>query len=350
MAERKAGKGPIRVLLVDDSPSVRAMLRAMLEADPGIRVVGEAGDGKQAIAMTKALQPNVVTMDLQMPVMGGLEAIGEIMADAAVPILVVSGQADAGQAYAAISSGALDVMSKQDLGQGPPLVAKVKLLAGVRVITHVRARPQPLPLPPPAKKPGDESFALVFAIAASTGGPQALAEVLAALPSEFPSPVLVAQHISAGFAAGLAEWLDLQCPLPVRLARDGDTLQPGVVFISPSEHNLAVARGGRLQLEPGDPSQIYHPSCDRLLSSLADAYGKRSVGVILTGMGSDGVAGIARIAQAGGLTLAQDQVSSVVFGMNAEAIRRGHAREVLALGELAKRMCGLAAAADRLVA
>ena len=340
-----AAAGQIRVLVVDDSVAARAILRTMLESDKRIQVVGEAGDGLQAIAMAMDLRPDVVTMDLQMPGMGGIEAIGEIMANSPVPILVVSGQSDARLACEAISRGALDVVGKPDISQGPSLVAKVKLLAGVPVITHIRRHPQPAPPHIPAPQPASEDGRLVFAVAASVGGPQALAELLGSLPPGFFNPMVVAQHISEGFAAGLAEWLDAQCPLSVRLAEEGEVLRPGVVFISPSESNLTVTRRGTLKLEKCEVKQVYHPSCDRLLSSVADAYGDRAVGIILTGMGRDGVAGIARIAQAGGITLAQDEESSIVFGMNAEAIKLGHVRAVIPLSEMGKRMCGLAAAA-----
>lgn len=343
---------PIRVLVVDDSLSVRTMLRALLEADARIEVIGEAEDGVQAVAMTKRLKPDVVTMDIHMPRMGGIEAIGEIMASAAVRILVVSGQSDAQLACEAIACGALDVMDKPDLSQGAALVAKIKLLAGVPVITHIRSRARPRlqhqdVSPLQVVKPTDESHRLVFAIAASTGGPQALCAILGALPSDFPNPVLVAQHIAVGFAPGLAEWLDSNCRLPVRLAKQGDVLEPGVIYVSPSESNLVVTHCGHLMLEDLADRQVFHPSCDRLLCSVADTYGSRAVGIILTGMSRDGVAGITHIARSQGTTLAQDEESSAVFGMNREAIKTGHVQKVVALTKVAEKMCDLSTAAAR---
>lgn len=331
---------PIRVLVADDSPLAREVLRALLESDPGIRVVGEAGDGLEAAAMARALKPDLVTMDLRMPVMDGIEAIAEIMAISPVPILVVSAHSDAKLACEALARGALDVVGKPDLGDGPAFVAKVRLLAGVRVITHMRHAGQAMEA---STAPAAEGRFRVFAVASSTGGPQALSELLGALPAEFPGSMVVAQHIADGFAEGLAEWLAGQCRIAVRLAQSGEALQPGTAFISPSETNLAVMPSGRLWLEERSGGQVYRPSCDVLLSSVAYAYRARSVGVILTGMGHDGVAGLGRIATAGGVTLAQDESSSAIFGMNRAAIEAGHVQKVLALPEMAAEMRSLAA-------
>ena len=337
----------IRVLIVDDSMVTRSLLRAMLETDDQILVVGEAEDGPKAIAMTRDLRPNLVTMDLHMPGMGGVEAIREIMSASAVPILVVSGRIDAQLACEAIACGALDVLAKPDISQGASLVAKVKLLSGVPVVSHIRQTSRPIAVAPPDLAPMGDGSPLVFSIASSTGGPQALDILLASLPADFPCPIVVAQHISPGFSAGLADWLNSKSRLSVRLAKDGDVLRPAVVYICPSESNLTVTRQRSLVLEAWADGQIYHPSCDRLLSSVAGAFGKQAVGIILTGMGRDGVDGIASIDHAGGITLAQDEQSSIVFGMNGEAVRSGHVHEALPLTEIAKRMCGFASAPGR---
>lgn len=345
----------IRILVVDDSPSARAIIRALLEEEGGIRVVGEAANGLEAVRLTRELTPHLITMDLEMPVMDGMEAIEEIMASHAVPILVVSDKANATSAYEAVSRGALEVVPKPGLDEGVEFADKVRLLAGVPVITHLRRRPtspspgagNPFPHPgtprPGASHP--DQGGRLFAIASSTGGPQALAAILAQLPATFPAPVLIAQHISDGFAAGMAQWLDRLTPLTVRLAREGDPLLPGWVYLSPSERNLAITREQRIHLAERTPREIYRPCCDVLLSSVARACGTRGVGIILTGMGHDGVAGMEAIQRGGGTTLAQDEASSVVFGMNKVAIDGGWVRRVLPLERIPAEMVGLASAA-----
>ncbi|MDO9104939.1 MAG: chemotaxis-specific protein-glutamate methyltransferase CheB [Methylovulum sp.] len=352
----------IRVVLADDSSLARDMLRSLLENDGDIEVVGEAKNGAEAVRLAIELKPNLITMDLEMPVMGGMDAIAEIMATRAVPILVVSSMADARQACAAVAHGALDAVSKPsfDLAGGAAFVAKVKMLATIRVITHIRSRfseqttaPAPRPIAPAALCPkppygtvmppsdGDHP-SRVFAIASSTGGPQALAAILGQLPADFPCPLLISQHIADGFAPGMAEWLASVCKLSVRLAQEGEPLIPGTVYVSPSETNLAVTPARRITLSPRLLGEIYHPTCDVLLASVAAVYGRQSVGIILTGMGSDGAAGIAKIRNAGGATLAQDEASSVIFGMNKIAIERGGVQQVLSADKIPQAMCRLA--------
>ncbi|WP_042422114.1 chemotaxis-specific protein-glutamate methyltransferase CheB [Comamonas granuli] len=342
--------GSIRVVIADDSSLARGLLRAILEGEDGIEVVGEAANGRQAVELVRALRPSLVTMDLEMPVMGGLEAIEDIMCTRAVPILVVSSVADAHRALDAVARGALEVVAKPDTSPeaAAHLVSKVRLLAGVSVITRLRPRTatpgaamRPAPAPcAPADTPAaaGTAFPRVFAIASSTGGPQALAEILPALPQGFACPVLVAQHISDGFAQGMADWLGSLCKLPVRLARDGEPLAGGTIHIAPSEHHLAVGAAQRLVLRARAPGDLYRPSCDVLLASVAAAFGARATGIILTGMGHDGAAGLAAIRAAGGSTLAQDEASSVIFGMNRVAIERGAVQRVLPLSAMAAAM------------
>lgn len=354
---------PIRVLIADDSAFARGLLREALEQAEGIDVVGEAVNGAQAIEMASALAPDLVTMDLEMPVMGGLQAIDAIMRSKAVPILVVSDVAHAQNAMEALALGALEVMQKPDFGllRDGQFVRRVRLLAGVRVVTRLRARSvvtnsfstsvftqanakaeahgQGVPVVVDDRK---RLNGPVFAIASSTGGTQVLALMLSALPAGFAGSVLIAQHISDGFAAGLADWLAGVCPLPVRLAAPGDRLKSGEVLISPSEFHMSVQRDGTVHLAPPKPGDVYHPSCDVLLASVAQVYGAQSVGIILTGMGRDGAAGIGLIRQAGGVTIAQDEASSVIYGMNRVAVERGCVQHVVAQGDLASTMQFLA--------
>ncbi|MGE5506779.1 MAG: chemotaxis-specific protein-glutamate methyltransferase CheB [Actinomycetota bacterium] len=338
---------PIRVLLVDDSSLARSMLRSILEEDGGFEIVAEAANGREAVALVRELRPELVTMDLEMPVMDGLEAIEEIMCSKAVPILVVSGVADAQKAYAAVSRGAIEVVGKPGLtpAEAADFVDKARLVSKIPVITHPRARTAPPPPPAagtsrPVAAPATVNPRII-AIASSTGGPQALAEILGKLPAGLGCPVVVAQHIADGFAAGMADWLCTVSPVPVRLGVDGELLVPGTVVLSPSETNMTVTPSRRIALAPRIAGQVYRPSCDALLASVAAACGRDSVGVILTGMGSDGVKGMEAIRAAGGMTLAQDEGSSVIFGMNAIAIDKGWVQKVLPLDELARALAQL---------
>ncbi|WP_006786466.1 chemotaxis-specific protein-glutamate methyltransferase CheB [Thiorhodospira sibirica] len=355
----------IRVVLADDSAIARGMLRFIFEEDGGFEVVGEALNGQDAVRLAKEQHPDLITMDLEMPVMSGFDAIREIMCSRAVPILVVSSVADAKNAYTAVSLGAVDVVNKpsRDPADWVEFLAKARMAAKIRVITHLRtleslkppaelnSLPQPAPVsakpsawsswpPPPCV---DECAARsVFVIACSTGGPQALATILPRLPVNFPSPVLIAQHISDGFAAGMAEWLNVLCPLPVTLACAGEPLRPGRITLAPSEYHLQITTAHRLALIERAAQDIYHPSCDLLLESVAKVYQHNSVGIILTGMGKDGVRGMRAIHGAGGHTLAQDEATSVIFGMNRIAIEEGVVEHVVPLEAIPEQMLRLA--------
>ena len=335
---------PVRVLVVDDSPLVRDMISHILSSDPGLSIVGQAGDGLEAVAKVAALRPDIVTMDIEMPVLGGLAAIERIMAENPVPILVVTSQTGVGTAFAAVSRGALDVVEKPDIdpANGAALIRKVKMLAGVDAAALHQAgkRPGDRPAPSPAVSPqvfgptaGSRGKRLV-AVACSTGGPKALNLILSGLPGDFPAPILVSQHVCLGFAPGLAEWLGTGTALKVGVARSGDLLEPGRVYVNPPEFTMRVTRRETIELGGEAPGQIYHPSCDAMLASVAEAYGPQAVGVILTGMGDDGVAGLKALKAAGGVTLAQDEESSVIFGMNGVAVNQGCVDKVLPLAEI----------------
>ncbi|KIM00311.1 Chemotaxis response regulator protein-glutamate methylesterase CheB [Paramagnetospirillum magnetotacticum MS-1] len=350
--------GKISVLIVDDSSLARSMLRSIFEDDGDFEVVGEAVNGIEAIEMTRVLRPNLVTMDLEMPEMGGLEAIEGIMCSKAAPILVVSGVADAQKAFSAVSRGAIDVVAKPNMASERELedfVDKARLVAKIPVITLPRTRshadavsapPSMTRMPMEGPFPADPAMAegMIIAIAASTGGPQALAALLSFIGGPLPCPIVVAQHISDGFASGMSDWLHSISAMPVRLASDGDALAAGTVYLAPSEWNMTVTGTHHIALGPRQANQVYRPSCDALLTSVAQAAGRRAVGVILTGMGSDGVAGMEAIGKAGGVTLGQNESSSVIFGMNAIAIERGWVQRVLSLEELAQALISIAGA------
>lgn len=328
----------IRVLLVDDSRLVRDMIRSILESEPNIVVVGEAANGVEAIAMVASLKPDIVTMDIEMPIMGGLEAIEKIIASNPVPILVVTALTGIRTAFAAVSKGALDVIEKPDIGPENVrnLVKKIRVLARVNVSAQLltmrgvsgTARASRVTMPT-----GSSRVAIV-AIAASTGGPQAINTILKQLPANFPAPIVVAQHIAEGFTEGMVDWLNLATSLNVKVAENGDQLAAGSVYVNPAEHSMVITGQGKVVIGPGDARQVYHPSCNTLLSSLAAAYGKGVLGLIMSGMGDDGVLGMEAIRKAGGITLAQDASSSVIYGMNRLAVERGCIDRVLSLGEI----------------
>lgn len=335
--------------------TVRRRLVEVLNADPELQVAGEAADGKTAIEMCQTLRPDVVTLDMILPVMSGLAATEYIMAYCPTPILIVSSSTNRGElfkTYDALAAGALDVLEKpkgneQDGSWERKIIATVKLLARVRVITHIRARLQqtavPHPTPAGVPEPVSNGYRLI-AMGASTGGPAAAKLILETLARDFPLPILLVIHIGQAFGAALAEWLNGQSHIPVRCAGDGEPLPPpgeALVLMAPPDRHLIVRDGRtRLTLEPERHS--CRPSVDVLFESVAKEMGDSSIGCLLTGMGKDGAAGLLAIRRAGGRTLAQDELTSTVFGMPAEAIRLGGAERVLGVREVATELIALA--------
>jgi two-component system chemotaxis response regulator CheB len=313
-------------------------------------------------------------MDIHMPVMGGLEAIEHIMANDPTPILVVTSDPRANGEelnFEALRRGALDVISKPlaweaSASEKEKLRDHLKLLAEVAVVRHMRGsafsqraisrrrESAAIPVPPvcldsverESKEPKEVStgtFAAklfpsqrnpVVAIVASMGGPAALAQIFETLPRKFPAAVVVVQHIARGFAASLARWLNNVSSLPVRLAEEGADLEPGKAWLAPDGFHLIANSRGSLSLDFSPPLEGYRPSGSRLLSSVAQIYGRQAIGVILTGMGEDGVAGLAAIRDAGGMTIAQDATTSVVYGMPKAALEKGVAQMVLPLEQI----------------
>lgn len=334
----------IRVLVVDDSAMVRDMICAILSADPGISIVGTAANGLDAVTKVSALKPDLVTMDIEMPLLGGLEAIERIMAEHPVPILVVTALGGVRTAFAAVSKGALDVIEKPDIGykSGQDLIKKVRILSGVDIARHMATRTRSTSVAGnavPAKRPRPGGRVVV--IAASTGGPQALHHILSRLPADFPAPIVISQHIAEGFAQGMVDWLNAGTPLTVSVACNNEQLRPGCVYVNAPEFSLRITGQGTARLGEPEARRHYHPCCDTLLSSAAAAYGEQCVGIILSGMGDDGVIGMGAIKAAGGTTLAQDAKSSVVYGMNRLAVERGHVDRVVALAAIHAELLSL---------
>lgn len=396
---------PIRVLVVDDSATQRAALIALLEADLGISVVGWAADGAEAVRATARLRPDVIAMDLRMPVMDGVEATRRIMQETPTPIVMVtasSARDDAMVVFDAMKAGVLAIVAKPTVtfegpGESAPaspasaagnLTRTLKAMSQVKVIRRWSAErlasyqastalpstpsashsqsssPSPTfaarsatPAPPaarttpaapttPASPPRLAVRPEIVAIGASTGGPQALAIVLPALPADFRLPVLVVQHIAPGFEPALVDWLGTLCALPVRLAEDGMSLSGPGIFIAHSGTHLLV-RGRRLSLSDSAPVGGHRPSVTALFQSVAREYRATAVGVLLSGMGDDGAAGLRDLRRAGALTVAQDEATSVVFGMPAVAIAMGVADHVLPPAQIGTLLASLPSATSR---
>jgi two-component system chemotaxis response regulator CheB len=351
----------IRVLVVDDSVTVRKRIVEMLSEGPDFTVVGEAENGKQGFEMCQSLRPDVVTLDMMMPVMSGLAATETIMAYCPTPILVVSSSTNRGElfkTYEALAAGALDVMDKP--GDGEPeeawfarLASTLRLISRIRVITHPRARlgllrhtaaAQAAPPAPQAQAPASALRAI--AIGASTGGPGAVLEILRSLPKDFPLPILLVIHLSRNFGMAFAEWLDGESHLRVAFASNGDYLPPlgqGQVLMAPPDEHLEL-REGRLWLSRGPERHSCRPSVDVLFESVAKELGKSAAGCLLTGMGKDGAAGLLAMKNAGAQTIAQGEASCVVYGMPREAVMLGAASKQLQLDEIAPCLAGLAEA------
>jgi len=325
-----------RVLIVDDSKLVQEVLTAVLKSDSDLDVVGLADNGQQAIERVETLKPDLVTMDISMPVLDGLKAISNIMATNPVPILVISDIQDSHVAFIALKRGALEVISKSDLQpeKSGELIRKIKLLAKVKVIRHIRGNLLDEAKQLDTSKETDHGLERVVAIASSTGGPRALATILAALPADFPYPILIAQHIDQGFIEGLVDFINSVCSLKVKQGEHGERIIPGTVYISPADRHMEINTRGRISFIQREPRDIYHPSCNRLLASIGNVFKGKGVGVILTGMGDDGAKGITCIKENGGITLAQDEESSIVYGMPRVAVESGNVDDILSLNEI----------------
>jgi two-component system chemotaxis response regulator CheB len=355
----------IRVLVADDSLTVRKRIVDLLSAHPDFQVVAEAADGREVVEACQRLRPDVVTMDMMMPVMTGLAATEYIMAFCPTPILIVSSSTNRGEifkTYDALAAGALDVLEKPrddevESDWEQRLVGTLRIISRIKVITHPRGRLSHLsrhPLattePPPRPAGAPPTRCELVAIGASTGGPGAVLDILRDLPRDFSLPILVVIHISRVLGGGFADWLNGLSPFPVAFARHGERLPPPgacrVVLAPPDEH--LMVRDGCLWLTRDEERHSCRPSVDTLFESVAAQLGPRTAGCLLTGMGRDGALGLLALRKAGARTIAQDEATSVVFGMPREAIRLGAAEHVLGLDRIAPTLAAFAAERPRL--
>lgn len=348
----------IRVLVAEDSLTVRKRLVEILSADPDIAVVGEAEDGKQAIALCQTARPDVIAMDMMMPVMTGLAATEYIMAHCPTPILIVSASVNRGElfrTYEALAAGAVDVLEKPT-GDEPDgvwerqFLSTLKLVSRIRVITHPRGRLAGLATSAAERDQsslgpkGPAHSCDLVAIGASTGGPGAIVEVLRGLPATFRPPILFVLHINEPFGSGFADWLDGQTDRRVAYPKDGEPIAAaaGRVVMAPPGRHLVV-RDGRLRVTLDPERHSCRPSVDVLFESVARDCGPSAAACLLTGMGRDGAAGLLQVRKAGGSTIAQDEATSVVYGMPQEAVKLGAAERVLPLHEIGPALVSLAA-------
>jgi two-component system chemotaxis response regulator CheB len=349
---------PVSVLLVDDSLIALTILSRMLSGSPDIQVVGKARSGREALELIPQLQPAVVCTDLHMPDMDGLELTQEIMRRFPRPILVVSAAVhpeDAHNVFKVLEAGAIDVLPKPrgGLSADEPRVAeelirKIKIISGVVAFTRrQKVKPGVEQLQDSPSSPPMPLRPRIVAIGASTGGPQALRAILAQLPVDFPAPILCVQHISDGFLGGLVDWLANQCAVSVKIAQSGEQPLPGTVYFPQEGTHLEIDGGGRLVCSHKAPIGGHRPSVTATFKSLADYCGEAAIGVLLTGMGSDGAEGMQVIFEAGGITIAQNEETSVVFGMPKQAIALGAIKYVLPVNKIALMLPELLAAGRR---
>ena len=344
----------IKVLIVEDSPVVRDLLTFILSSDPAIQVIGTARDGEEAVRAVREKRPDVVTMDIIMPKMDGFEATRIIMETTPTPIVIVSASWDPQEVektFRAMEAGALAAIAKP-VGVTHPnykqltkeLIQTVKLMSEVKVI---KRRPQErkgvvisgestagmiTPVTPDLK---------VVAIGASTGGPLAIEAILSGLPKDFPAPLLIVQHIAAGFVQGFADWLANSSGLPVKIAAHGEYLLPGRAYIAPDDLQMGVENGGRIILSSSEPENGLRPSVSWMFRSVSEVFGKNAIGVLLTGMGKDGAQELKRMKEKGAVTIVQDKESSIVYGMPGEAVTINAAAYVLSPARIAEFLSGL---------
>lgn len=335
----------INVLIVDDSGLTREILNRILGMDPAIRVAGMAENGKQAIELTQKLKPDVIIMDIQMPVLDGFAATEQIMAYCPTPILILSSVLDKGGIYStfnALAIGAVDVMEKPFAvpntlwsEMGNTLIKKVKTISKARVITHVKGKTKEFPKPQgnvvPLRKSKKHE---IIGIGASTGGPSVLMQILKHIPPDYSTAILVVQHMAEGFTRSFVEWLKTACNVNITLAEEGVRVGKGHVFIAPDGFHTVVTKRKTIGLISGKPVNNVKPSVDILFNSLAEVYGESTLGILLTGMGVDGAGGLKRIKESGGVAIAQSEESCTIFGMPKAAIEQGAVSKILSVKDI----------------
>ncbi|MCP4217888.1 MAG: chemotaxis-specific protein-glutamate methyltransferase CheB [bacterium] len=354
----------INILIVDDSKLVRDILKDIFAQHSDLNVIGEAVNGREGVTMAARLKPDIITMDIQMPEMDGFEATEEIMAYSPTPILIFSSSLDKSEQYTsfkAISLGALDNICKPDITHecfdalAYDLVKKVRMLSNIKVIPHIRGKLKKkknnrttaadaavvaeIPCIPSMEGSNAQAYKLV-AIGASTGGPMALEKLLGALPADFPVGIVIVQHIAKGFIESFVEWMGSKLALKVKIARHRDPIVPGTVYMAPDDVQLEIDAENRILLRSElPPWGEFKPSVNHLFQSAANSLGERAIGIMLTGMGSDGAEGMLEMRQKGAYTIAQDRDTSLIYGMPKAAVDNRSVQTVLPLDRIPAEVC-----------
>ena len=339
----------IRVLVVDDSKVMQDYIKFILSSDPEIKIVGVANDGEEALAAVLNLKPNIITMDIHMPKMDGLEASRRIMETQPTPIVIVTNSLsiyESAYAFHVLEAGALTMVPRPPGPDDPnaeslyrELITTVKLMSQVKVITRSKIK-EPRQLAGIDSTPSQGVFKLI-AIAGSTGAPIVLRDIMMVLPRSLPVPIIIVQHIATGFIEGMAKWLNQATGFTTRVAFHGESLQPGVAYLAPDRFNMGVDNSARVVLTDSDYEHGARPSASYLFRSVAQVFGKNAIGVMLSGMGKDGTVELKNLRDCGAMTIAQDENSSVVWGMPGEAVRIGGACKVLPSSQIAPALISL---------
>lgn len=339
-------ESPLRVLVVDDSAFFRRLIGEVIAKDPGLRVAGVARDGRDAVEKTKSLRPDIVTLDVNMPELNGLEALRQIMKEVPTPVVMLSSLTSEGaeETLQALSEGAVDFLCKPALSQidgrwQEEVVAKVKVAAKANLGRHGRQVFTGGAAPVSAVVRRNRlTGARILAIGTSTGGPKALQEVIPKLPADLPVAVLVVQHMPAGFTRTLAQRLNSASPLNVKEGEHGEPIRPGNVYVAPGDYHMRVGARGEIELGQDPPIASLRPSVDAMFESVAQVYGSGVVAAVLTGMGNDGTRGAGLIKRAGGFVVAEDQSTCVVYGMPRAVVEEGYADRVVPLQYVAEEL------------
>ncbi len=347
----------IRVVVVDDSPTARGLLVSLLNGTDGMQVIGTGASGEEALQLATRLKPDVMTLDVNMKEMDGFAATRQIMRQSPLPIILVTSSMmpnETNLTFQALNAGALTVVRKPGLADPDTcdrLVQTVRVMAGVPVIHHWGRQNSTASLA--AAQTGRASRSKetqpkinqlrMIGVAASTGGPAALATVFRALPANFPWPILVVQHISPGFGMGLVQWIDTQTVLQTRMAEHGEVPKAGTILFAPDDYHMQVNTQGEVELVKGQPFKRLRPSANPLFQSMASVYNANALGIMLTGMGDDGAEGMTALYQAGGFTIAQDEESSVIYGMPRAVVEKQVVSQTLPLDAIGPTLAGYAA-------
>lgn len=338
----------IKILIIDDSPTEIALLKELFKAEPDMEVIGSGNNGEEAIKLTALLKPDIITMDIQMPIMNGVDATRIIMAQQPIPIVIISSAVNDQSldlTFQALEAGALSVLEKPDNTKPQYKKLHKRIVDVVRSMSEIKVVKKRFLTPKDLISQKTPIVSLtrarhyeIIAIGSSVGGPQALKTILSALPNNFPVPILVVQHMTPGFIKGFADWLNTNSPLQIKEAKDLEILHKGTVYFAPENHHLEVKREqGKLiaKLSNGKPVSGFYPSITVLFKSVAKTCENTAIGILLTGMGCDGAEGLLALKQANAHTIIQDPKSAIVFGMAGVAQSMGAVDKVVKLDQMA---------------